>query len=286
MPCDYSAYPPGWPQLSKRIRIERAGGRCECRGECGAEHDGEVWPGRKSGRCVRMNGDECERGPGRVVLTVAHLCRPEDHDPPGKCGQEDHLKAMCQACHLRLDHPIHVQHARQTRAKRQGVQELPGFAGAEDYPQQGDSQHGVSREPVGAGKPARRETDPRPEPESLSCAVESPAATSPRGEARDLPSPSPPTLTVCPGTAPEVIPALAQLERALVAVSDGTQDVQGFALLSGTPLPPGFRAWLPVGWSQPGPIAVCAECGHGTVLVDPECTPRHRSCERAAGVAP
>lgn len=64
----------------------------------------------------------------QLIRSRAHLCRPEDHDPPRKCDQEDHLKAMCQRCHLRLDREEHLRHARETRARRQGVQELPGFS--------------------------------------------------------------------------------------------------------------------------------------------------------------
>ena len=42
---------------------------------------------------------------GVVVLTVAHLCAC---DPP--CMIPEHVKAMCQRCHLRTDQKLHVQH--------------------------------------------------------------------------------------------------------------------------------------------------------------------------------
>lgn len=160
----------------------------------------------------------------------------------------------------------------------------------ESYPQQGDSQHGVSREPVGGRKPARGATLPMPEHDALRSAVEFPADATPRGEARDLPSPSPPTLNQ--GEQGAAVgadggqPDSGGPPAPLVALSDGSRDVAGFAPLSGTPLPPGFRAWLPNGWTQPGPVSVCASCGNGCVTADPIGTPRHISCGRAAGVAP
>ncbi|MBC6441213.1 MAG: hypothetical protein GDA49_12565 [Rhodospirillales bacterium] len=73
-------YPPDWPAISRRIRFERAAGRCE---HCGAAH-GEPHP---------VTGS-------RVVLTVAHL----DHTPE-HCG-DDNLAALCQRCHNRYDAPM------------------------------------------------------------------------------------------------------------------------------------------------------------------------------------
>jgi len=31
-------YPADWPAISRHIRFTRAGGRCECAGECGTTH--------------------------------------------------------------------------------------------------------------------------------------------------------------------------------------------------------------------------------------------------------
>ena len=60
-PENRDRYPPEWAKVSKRIREERAGGRCECRGECGTEHLGEMltddwmrWPAREE-RCAAEN---------------------------------------------------------------------------------------------------------------------------------------------------------------------------------------------------------------------------------------
>jgi hypothetical protein len=47
---------------------------------------------------------------------VAHLDAdggPCKHKNP--CAQRSHLKAMCQRCHLRYDHPRHMANARATR---------------------------------------------------------------------------------------------------------------------------------------------------------------------------
>lgn len=86
-----SRYPKDWPEISRRIRFGRAGGRCECTGECG-EHD--------TYRCDATHGNPHQISGAIVVLTVAHL--------PGReieqCGDED-LKAMCQRCHNRMDMP-------------------------------------------------------------------------------------------------------------------------------------------------------------------------------------
>jgi len=86
-----------WPILSWWIRIHRADGRCECRGECGSPHgfDGE-------NRCPEMNGEPGIHVEGVVMLTVAHL----DHEPENVDAlpsEDSNLKAMCQTCHLRYD---------------------------------------------------------------------------------------------------------------------------------------------------------------------------------------
>ena len=107
-PENRKRYPPDWPEISKRIRFERAGGRCECEGECGL-HRGR--------RCVEVNHTPARFANGRVVLTVAHL----DHTPEN-CG-DDNLRAMCQRCHLRYD----VGHHRETRARSRDAQAGQGW---------------------------------------------------------------------------------------------------------------------------------------------------------------
>jgi hypothetical protein len=99
-PENRARYPADWPEISRRIRFDRAGGRCECAGECGLTHEG--------GRCSAWHGQLRGDDKRPVTLTVAHL--------PGReieqCGDDD-LKAMCERCHNRMDAP----------ARRRGIRE-------------------------------------------------------------------------------------------------------------------------------------------------------------------
>jgi hypothetical protein len=95
-------YPHDWPQISERIRNERALGRCECEGECGR--------GTHDGRCPNRNGYPAYGTGSRVVLTVAHL----DHAPEN-CD-DDNLLAMCQGCHLHYDRDHHAETKAATKA--------------------------------------------------------------------------------------------------------------------------------------------------------------------------
>ncbi|MFD9465593.1 hypothetical protein [Streptomyces sp. NPDC060027] len=96
-------YPRDWPQISRRIRFDRAGGRCECDGRCGRRH---------VSRCTAVHGEPHPATGSRVVLTVAHL-----DDVPENCA-DDNLAAMCQACHLAYDAALHARTAARTRAAR------------------------------------------------------------------------------------------------------------------------------------------------------------------------
>src|SRR4026208_2461512 len=87
MSANMKLYPINWPDVSRRIRLERAKGRCECIGECGSH------PGPK--HCIECNGPSKFKSGTRIILTVHHMC---DDDP--LCACESHLKAMCQRCHL------------------------------------------------------------------------------------------------------------------------------------------------------------------------------------------
>ena len=125
MPVDPNAYPPEWPEISRRIRFERAGGRCECRGECGHAHPG--------GRCNAPHGktvyrsrvapwlwqhDPCEDCyPVRIILTTAHL----DHDR--RNNAESNLRALCQFCHLNHDR-LHRAALERQRALEAGQMEF------------------------------------------------------------------------------------------------------------------------------------------------------------------
>ncbi|CAA0129288.1 Uncharacterised protein [Mycolicibacterium vanbaalenii] len=94
-------YPPDWKQISERIRFERAGGRCECEGECGR--------GTHEGRCPNVHGLSAYGTGSKVVLTVAHL-----NHTPEDCGDAN-LRAMCNGCHLHYDREHHAQTAQRTR---------------------------------------------------------------------------------------------------------------------------------------------------------------------------
>ena len=90
-PENKARYPKDWPQISKRIRFERAGNRCE---------GSPAYPD-----CRADNGQPHPVTGSRVVLTVAHLNHlPED-------VSDDNLKAWCQRCHLHYDR----EHHRRTR---------------------------------------------------------------------------------------------------------------------------------------------------------------------------
>ena len=114
MPWDRSRYPADWEAIVARVG-ERAGGRCECQGECGRCRPGV--------RCEARNKQPHPVTASLVVLTTAHL----DHDPSS--ADESRLRHLCQRCHLTLDAPLHAQHARATRRRRReegGQGRLPG----------------------------------------------------------------------------------------------------------------------------------------------------------------
>jgi hypothetical protein len=107
MPFHRDRYPADWREISKRIRA-RGGGRCECTGQCGLHH------GR---RCIERNHEPAKWARGMIVLTVAHIV----HGPDCSDGN---LLAMCQRCHLRMDHSLHMAHAKATRKARSKQTEL------------------------------------------------------------------------------------------------------------------------------------------------------------------
>jgi len=96
-----SKYPANWSLISRRIRLERAKGRCECTGECGR--------GRHKGRCKAVNKRPNPMTGSMVVLTVAHL-----NHKPHDCRPKN-LKAMCQYCHLVHDLDQHLATLRRNR---------------------------------------------------------------------------------------------------------------------------------------------------------------------------
>lgn len=60
-PENRNRYPKDWPEISRRIRFERAQGRCECAGEC--------LRGTHLDRCPNVNGQPTYGTGSRVVLT-------------------------------------------------------------------------------------------------------------------------------------------------------------------------------------------------------------------------
>jgi hypothetical protein len=100
-------YPADWREISQWIRFVRAGGRCECEGECGrtAKHLDPA-----DGRCRNRHGQPAWKTGSTVVLTTAHRNhQPEDCRP-------ENLFAGCQGCHLAYDHQHHLQTRRRTAA--------------------------------------------------------------------------------------------------------------------------------------------------------------------------
>lgn len=114
-------YPANWRAISDRIRFERAGGRCECHGECGRQHvrsirrhdrtTGELEPVGQDFRCTASHGMRHPVTCSKVVLTVAHL----NHQPED-C-RDDNLRAFCQRCHLAYDRDHHAK-VRESRRGR------------------------------------------------------------------------------------------------------------------------------------------------------------------------
>lgn len=141
MAMDYSRYPKNWKEISKRIRFERAGNKCEW---CGIPNsilairkrgtpeylietiDAEcvyTWP---DGRWIKMSelpdGYDYDN-PTKIVLTVAHLGTPyADGTVASKHEKMDvrdeNLAALCQRCHLLYDSDDHVAHAKETRLRK------------------------------------------------------------------------------------------------------------------------------------------------------------------------
>ena len=114
MPFDRKKYPADWEAFSNRTRFDRAGGRCECSGQCGL-HPAKPEPRR----CIEKHATKAMWAAGRIILTVAHLCQC---DPP--CADENHVIAACQRCHLRIDTALHVKNSRETRERKSGQMKL------------------------------------------------------------------------------------------------------------------------------------------------------------------
>lgn len=69
--------------------------------------------GTHEGRCPNVHRRPAYSTGSKVVLTVAHLC----HTP--EC--REHVKAMCQGCHLHYDRDHHAQTRAATKAVEAGA---------------------------------------------------------------------------------------------------------------------------------------------------------------------
>lgn len=104
-PENQDRYPNNWASISSGIKIDRAGGRCECAGECGRPAGHLLG----DGRCRNRHGEPAYGTGSKVVLTTAHLDHTPEHCDPAN------LKAMCQGCHLHYDRAHHAETRMKTR---------------------------------------------------------------------------------------------------------------------------------------------------------------------------
>jgi hypothetical protein len=124
-------YPIDWPQLSRHVRFERAGGICQ---GCGRPH-GEIVRVLPDGRwfdAARQTWRNSRGRPARwpdieettrmrqtrVILAAAHL----DHNPGN--NRLRNLKSLCQRCHLIHDRPHHLAQRRVTYLLRRALGDL------------------------------------------------------------------------------------------------------------------------------------------------------------------
>jgi hypothetical protein len=124
-------YPIDWPEISRRVLFERAGGVCE---RCGRPHgetvrclpDGRWFDAARHawrngrGRLARWPDIEeaVEFRQTRVILAAAHL----DHDPGN--NRQRNLKSLCQRCHMIHDRTHHLARRRITYLLRRALGDL------------------------------------------------------------------------------------------------------------------------------------------------------------------
>ncbi len=112
-PENRKRYPDNWPEMSAYIRFDRAGGRCECEGQCGVDH---------GGRCDARHGLHHPITGSIVVLTAAHWHGRKLEDTDTDCAF-----AACQRCHNRYDAPMRAAgRAKRKEAERQKVLRVAG----------------------------------------------------------------------------------------------------------------------------------------------------------------
>ena len=105
-------YPIDWPQISRAIRFDRAGGRCEV---CSRPHGTDVlclpdgrwldanrWRDGRGNPCATPFGSVLDQlRATHVILAAAHF----DNDPGNNSRRN--LKCLCQRCHMLHDRPYH-----------------------------------------------------------------------------------------------------------------------------------------------------------------------------------
>jgi hypothetical protein len=125
-PDNKGRYPANWPALRQAV-LERAGGRCECQGECGSHPQERCaaphWQWVLRDPLCRavwypvtawdLPGWVLQAAPVRIILTLAHL----DHQPEG--DDVTRILAMCQRCHLNYDRAANNATRRLRRFKEQ-----------------------------------------------------------------------------------------------------------------------------------------------------------------------
>ena len=126
-----AAYPSNWPEISRRVRFERAAGRCQT---CGRPHQVRV-KCLPDGRWHDVEARDWRDGCGQpapwpdvveatrlrttlVVLAAAHL----DHNPGN--NRLGNLRALCQRCHLAHDIEHHRRQRWMTYRRRMAVADL------------------------------------------------------------------------------------------------------------------------------------------------------------------
>jgi hypothetical protein len=124
-------YPTNWPEISRRVRFERAAGMCQ---GCGRPHgvtvrclpDGRwydathhIWRNGRGRPSRWPDLIEIERmRQTRVVLAAAHL----NHDPTN--NRRRNLKSLCQRCHIIHDRSYHLAQRRITYLLRRALGDL------------------------------------------------------------------------------------------------------------------------------------------------------------------
>lgn len=131
-------YPIDWRELSRLVRFERAGGRCD---HCSRPHRETVlhlgdgrWYDRNDGHWRDGEGRSLRSSQAvaasdvrttRVVLACAHL----NHDPTD--NRQRNLAALCQRCHILHDGPEHRRRRWLNAFRLRAWRDLfdPSFAG-------------------------------------------------------------------------------------------------------------------------------------------------------------